>query len=189
MGWNKSQLNNLAKVVRGNTAVLNAEKITKMLTGISFEEARRLMVSDQEYGNTKFSDDWIVYCYFKAGFIASQASVLAGYYMNNVGSGYHKGGTALKERMARMNTSDMFSLARCFINARQISKNDLKSILETTTKNQRIAAASPLYQFWAKELVLAAIKKQGSRSKAAKAFGTTEEVVNKWADIEVERPL
>lgn len=188
MGWRSEQLNELVNVVRGNTSVLSMQELVKMLSGVSFEEARRLMVGNQEYGNTKFPDAWLVLCYFKGCFIAKQASILAGYANYTRDDGIVVGGYAIKKRMARVNTKSMFALARGFMTAGHITKEDLRQILVPKGQSQLAAARGSLYKFWAKELVVSAVKKQGSRAKAAKAFGTTEEVVDKWADMNASRP-
>jgi len=181
MAIGSKQINHPVNIVRSQTAVVKEDQLVKTLLGSSMAKLKKVMVGNQEYGNTKFPDDWLVLCYFKSRFVAKRAQIMAGYATG--------GGSAITLRMARMNTSNMFVLAKIFIKTRQIDKGDIRAILEPKGQGQNRAANSALYKFWSKELVLAAIKKQGSRAKAAKALGTTEEVVNKWADIEVERPL
>jgi len=184
MGYHSEQMNNPVSVIRGTTSIRTEEGLVKILSGTSLEEARNILVRRQEYGNTKFPDDWLALCYIKSHFIASNTAQLVGYSVRFTNGGFVIAGNNLSKRLWGVNTNNFLSLIRAFIKTGHITKEDVKTILNPTSKAGRIASNSSLYRKLAKEIVVKTIEKQGSRQKAAEALEVDVGIINKWADIE-----
>lgn len=176
MAWKSRQMRTDA--VRASVEAISDNLLTRLkekLRGITWDNASHMLVSNQEYGNTKFSDLWIIMCFLKEHMFLIDASRRIGY------RAYYNG-WAIRKRMERINTIHFLTVAEAMLYNGLLDHQDLFETLRIRR------GGSKFHRFFAKQLVLSAIETNGSRKLAAETLRVEELIINYWANLKVEDP-
>jgi hypothetical protein len=140
------------------------------------------LVSPYEYGNTRFSEAYLLPFYFKNHFNTRKATQMIGYAGSN--------NSPLEFRLKRMNLLNFIELARALMQANMITKKDIQIILEAPFKKRKTTGRGPesggVYKFYAKTLVVSSINKWGGLKNAARQLEVSLDVVKYWSTLVVK---
>lgn len=178
--------------VRGSVMINNLKHVFKDTTWENFKERH---VGDHEYGWTRFNDLTVVAYYFKHRFALTAASIDIGYGDSGTYAETNGRTAALTSRLKRINAESILEIGRSLMRYHLITKNDLKHILTDPVYPPPNPGPgtrpwkSIMYQYFAKRIVLEAIKKWGGRRAAARQLNVKLTVITYWAELDVADPM
>jgi len=186
MSYHNQHMATTISGIRGNVEEIDYKDL---YVGITPENAREKMVSNMEYGSTKFSDKWILYNYFRHEFMYNESSYAIGYACA-IRNGLPVAGQGMLFRLRRINTESVFEAARSLIRNNLLTLGNITNILNKGLEKRKTstdAQDGKAYKFYAQKLVQSAVKKaNGKRRVAAKSLGVKQKVITYWMDLEVE---
>lgn len=180
MAHNGIQKLHPVRLVRGGVQVRTSFK------GKTEANIMELTHTVQEYGNTKFTDERIIYCYFKEHFSLTKSAIRVGYSVKVKQNGRAQGIMGMDLRVKAMNPISVMEAARDMIKHHLITLEDIQIILKRVVNRSRtVQQKGGAYKLFAKKMVTESIAKFGTRTKAAQKLGILLSDVNYWADLEV----
>ena len=174
MSYHSQHMNHPVTGIRSNVVVLSYDEMFK---GITWENIKEKLVSPQEYGNSKFSDDYIIAYFFKNHFNLYLTSNEVGY--KNVNNSTSN----VVRRLERINTDSILNVARALIRNSLIDLSHITTVLEAHLNPHRKGPLSKTHKMYCKKIITSANKKNKTLSKTAKVLNTTVSVIKYWKNL------
>jgi len=154
------------------------------LSGITWANARKKLVSNHEYGNTKYTDLWCVINYIKNTFQLADASDEIGYSAQDK---KYSGAASLSFRLKRINTSNFMEIIHEMFRVKLIDKETTRQIIQKEGHGN--IARGKFYRFYTKLMITSALEKFPNMATCASKLGVEEADLQWWLDEDVENVL
>lgn len=172
--------------IRGS---VEASKLKKALRGVTWRNIRFRLVSLHEYGNTLYSDLFIMLNYFKEGFVMYRAAERCGYSGGTRANRNSNLTNRIKYRLQRMNFGCVLDIALAMLAAKLLSVEDIAVIITRQTKTTgKKPERHPVYKYYTKRLVCEAIERWGWAG-AAQRLGVSVDWIRHWENMDVTNIL
>jgi len=179
-----------SNILAGVRGCMVLRTYAEAFTGATWDNIKELFVNHMEYGWTKYPDVYILAHYINSHFMLRKTMRACGY---GEDSKKTPGASILVDRLRRMNVLSLLAIHDAMIDNGLIGIRHMKPVLEMNIPEAKKGNGKRIYDneaflFYTKSLVTDALAKaKAPRVKnVANKFGTTQKVINYWAELEVE---
>jgi len=187
MSFNDAHMGSLVNGIRINTSY----GCKGIYHGMTIDTICKHYVTGQETGSTKFPDVAILPHVIHSKFNLLKAGKNIGYKISLTAKGHETMNIgAIKQRLCRMNIANIFYVIREMLDAGIIKTDTLTDILNKKAHPQKVQnnmiIKTKIFRYYAKAIVIGAMKKFITVEEVAREFKVTTETINYWLTTEVE---